>query len=208
MRTTLIALILMLGAAPAHEAAAHRPVVKANYALAEQFSPAKIDRMVYSTEVAPHWFRDSDRFWYSYRTSEGTKYYLVDPAARTKRELFDLADLAARITEITGDPYDARHLPLGKLELKEDSYFTFEIRSTLDEEKPDEKGGDKKKGDKKKVFRFRFRYDIASGALSDITDEERRRTSRSGPACRPTARGPSTASATTSTAWTARTCSR
>ncbi len=175
MRKTLIALFLAFGVAPTPDVAAQQPVTKANYALAEQFSPAKIDRMVYSTEVSPHWFRDSDRFWYSYRTSEGVKYYLVDPVARTKRELFDLADLAARITEITGDPFDSQHLPLAKLELKDDKYLTFEIRSTLDEEKKEEEKDDKKKGDRKKPGKkiFRFRYDLASAALADITSEEK-----------------------------------
>lgn len=152
-----------------HDLAAQTPHHRANYALAEQFSPAKINRMVYSTEVVPNWFRDSDRFWYSYRTAEGIGYYLVDPVARTKRPLFDLADLAARITEITGDPFDSQHLPMNKLELEEDKYFTFEVPTTLEEEKTDEKTGKKKT--EKKIFRFR--YDIASGALTDISDRER-----------------------------------
>ena len=166
MKKTLIALTAILGLWTARDAAAQEPVTRANYALAEQFSPAKIDRMVYTTAVNPGWFKDSDKFWYSYRTAEGTKYWLVDPVAKTKKELFDLAALAARITEITGDPFDSKHLPLGKLELKEDKFFTFEIRSSVEEEKPDKKNPGKTKKEKKV---FRFRYDIASGELTDIT---------------------------------------
>lgn len=169
MRKTLLVILSLCCVSAAHDTSARTPASKANYALAEQFSPAKISRMVYSTEVTPNWFRDSDRFWYSYRTGEGTKYFLVDPAAKSKRELFDMADMAARITEITGDPFDSRHLPLKGLELKDDKYFTFEIRSTIDEEKTDEKTGKKKK--EKKVFRFR--YDIDSGTLTDISEEEK-----------------------------------
>ena len=31
------------------------PVTKANYSLAARFSPKKIDRLVFSTSVDPHW---------------------------------------------------------------------------------------------------------------------------------------------------------
>src|SRR5688500_10399617 len=50
---------------------------KANYQLASRFSGAKLERMVFSTSVDPHWLKNSDRFWYSYETTEGRKWYLV-----------------------------------------------------------------------------------------------------------------------------------
>ena len=74
-------------------------------------------QLVYSTKITPHWFANSDRFWYSWKTAQGTKYYLVDPATGRKEELFDMDKLAMQVTEITRDPYDAQHLPL-QLELK------------------------------------------------------------------------------------------
>ena len=50
--------------------------------------------------VAPNYFNNSDKFWYEYKTSEGTNWYLVDPDSRNKRLLFDRDELAAQISEI------------------------------------------------------------------------------------------------------------
>ncbi|MBR4788631.1 MAG: S9 family peptidase, partial [Bacteroidales bacterium] len=61
-----------------------RYVTRANYSQAERFSQKNVNQMVFSTSVRPGWFKDSDRFWYSYKTSEGTKYWLVDPAKGSK----------------------------------------------------------------------------------------------------------------------------
>lgn len=43
-------------------------IVKANYRLASRYSPKKVDKMVFSTTVDPHWLKYSDRFWYTYET--------------------------------------------------------------------------------------------------------------------------------------------
>ena len=144
-----------------------RKVTKANYGLAARFSQKRIGQMVYSTKITPNWFANSDRFWYSWKTAQGTKYYLVDPATGKKTELFDMDKLAMQITEITRDPYDAQHLPL-RLELKEDKYFQFDITSKT--EKKDT--SDKAKKDKgPKFVTYRFYYDIATKKLTWDTDE-------------------------------------
>ena len=96
---------------------------KPNYELAERFSAKKVGQMVFSTQMRPSWFRDSDRFWYTWSTSDGTRYWIVDPAAGTKTELFDMDRLAMQISEITRDPFEAKHLPLTNLKLKDDKYF-------------------------------------------------------------------------------------
>ncbi len=150
------------------------PVTKANYELAERFSSKKVGKMVFSTAIKPNWFKNSNKFWYSYKTSQGEKYYIVDPVAGTKREIWDMAQLASRITEMTKDPFDALHLPLQKIELVDDKYFTFEIKSSLMVPKKEKKGESegKKGGEKKENKIFRFQYDIASGKLADITEQE------------------------------------
>lgn len=168
------------------------PVTKANYELAERFSSKKVSNMVFSTVVNPNWFKNSDKFWYTYKTGAGEKYYIVDPVAGSKKELWDMADLAARITEITKDPFDALHLPIKNLKLVDDKYFTFEIKTSLmvpkkekkkKEEQVKKEENDKdavKEGEKNKAKKpvekenkvFRFRYDIASGQLTDISDQE------------------------------------
>ncbi|MDD4435937.1 MAG: S9 family peptidase, partial [Bacteroidales bacterium] len=97
---------------------------KANYELATRFSRKKTDKMVFSTGVRPSWFKTSDLFWYEYKTSEGNNWYVADPAKATQQELFDKVKLAAELTKITKDPFDAQNLPLKELRLKDDNTFT------------------------------------------------------------------------------------
>ena len=152
-------------------------ITKANYALAERFSAKKVNQMVFSTRVQPRWFKDGDRFWYDWQSPKGTNYYVVDPVKGTKTEVFDMEKLAMQLTEITKDPYDAQHIPITGLKLKDDKVFTFDIRSSQDKvEKPDTtKAGKGKKPaapgrPEKKVFHFE--YDFASGVLKDVTEEK------------------------------------
>ncbi len=149
----------------------------ANYALAERFSAKKVNQMVFSTRVQPRWFKEGDRFWYEWQSPKGTRYYVVDPAKGTKTEIFDMEKLAMLLTEIVKDPFDAQHIPITSLKLKDDKVFTFDIRSTQDKvEKPDTtKAGKGKKAaapkkPEKKVFHFE--YDFASGTLKDVTEEK------------------------------------
>ena len=94
-----------------HLLAQDRVETKANYRLAERFSPTKIKKMVFSTSVRPNWLETGDKFWYSYKTSEGKFYYFVDLEKKTKRYLFDNHEMARMLTLITKDPYDYKHLP-------------------------------------------------------------------------------------------------
>ena len=159
----ILALALCLLASARQPSDPSRKVTRANYGLAARFSQKKVGQMVYSTRITPHWFAGDDRFWYSYKTSEGTKYYLVDPAAGRKSEIFDMDRLAMQVTEITRDPYDARHLPL-RLTLKEDRYFQFDITSKT--EKRDSTG----KGTGEFVS-YRFYWDFTAKKLTWDTNE-------------------------------------
>ena len=85
------------------------------YLQAEKFSKEKLDHLLFSTLVDPHWFQQGNRFWFEYKTSEGTFWYVVDPSARSKQLLFDREELAAQLTEIVQDPFEARHLPIENL---------------------------------------------------------------------------------------------
>ena len=127
----------------------HHQMPHANYDLAARFSPAKVGKMLFSTSVDPHWLKLSDRFWYSYETRDGKFWYIVDAAKGTKRHLFDNARLAAEITRIVRDPFDAQHLPIEKLKfIKDENSIQFEIKSTQDEEKKDtaKKEGEGRRG--------------------------------------------------------------
>ena len=140
------------------------------YLQAEKFTGAKLKNMLFSTTVDPHWFQQGTRFWFEYKTSEGKFWYVVDPAARSKTPLFDRDELAAQLTEIVQDPFEARHLPITNLKAKEDGRtFTFEVTSSRDA-KP-KKDDDKKKDEKKKEV-FYFSYDLQTRKLTHLKDAE------------------------------------
>lgn len=172
MKKNILTLVVLFAAL--FTAEAQTAVTEPNYALAERFSLKKIGQMVYSTSVRPHWFSNSDKFWYEWNTAEGKQYWIVDPAAGTKTPVFDMEDIAMQLSLIVKDPFDAQHIPFRKLKLKDDRLFTFEIQSTQLIEKKDAKDGKEEKGKKggkeKKVFRFE--YDIASRTLKDVTEQE------------------------------------
>lgn len=139
------------------------------YLQAEKFTREKLNTMLFSTTVDPHWFPVGNDFWFEYKTSEGTFWYVVDPDARRKTLLFDRDELASQLTEIVQDPFEARHLPIRNLKVKEDGRtFTFEVVSSQDE-KP--KKDDKKKADKPEKKVFYFSYDYPTRKLTQLTEE-------------------------------------
>ena len=170
MKKFLIALTLLSFATFFQAKAENDGSVKPNYELAERFSQKKIFKMVHSTMVNPHWFENSDRFWYSYKTSSGTKFYIVDPARKSKKEMFDLDKLAAELTLITRDPMDALHIPMQNMQLREDRYFTFEIQSKMKIAKKDDKG-EEIKGETE-FKKFYFSYDLETEKLSEVKEDD------------------------------------
>jgi dipeptidyl-peptidase 4 len=149
---------------------AQQPVQKANYQLAARYTPRKLDRMIFSTSVDPHWLKQSDRFWYVYETPNGKNWYIVDPAAGSKKLLFDNARLAAELTRIIRDPFDAQHLAIDSMRfVKDENWIQFEVLST---EEIEVKDSTAKKGapPKKERKRYYFEYNINSGQLVQLTD--------------------------------------
>ena len=139
------------------------------YLQAEKFTQSKLRTMLFSTTVDPHWFQQGNNFWYEYKTSEGNFWYVVNPNTRSKTLLFDREEMAAQLTEIVQDPFEARQLPIRNLKAKEDGRtFTFEVVSTRDA-KP--KKDDKKKGKGKKEV-FYFSYDYPTRTLTHLKDKE------------------------------------
>lgn len=152
--------------------AAATPPAKGNYQLASRFSQKKIAKMVFSTSVDPHWLKLSDKFWYSYETSDGKKWILVDPLSRSKKNLFDNAKLAAAITLIIKDPFDAQHLPIENLKFtKDEKSIQFELKSTVDQLKKDRK--DKKSADSLEKKTFYFQYNLQNQNLSELKNYEK-----------------------------------
>jgi len=131
----------------------------ANYKQAERFSSEFLRQFVYGGSVTPNWIGDTDQFWYSFKSSEGTHYWLVDPDTRTKTALFDRARLAALLTEACRKPRDAGDLRITGLKIDDEGKkLTF----TAD--------------------KLKFELDRTDGTLKEVKkddDEEEERSSRS-----------------------------
>ena len=103
------------------------------YTQARRFTPANAEQLLFSYIVTPNYFNNSPKFWYEYKTSEGMKWYVVDPDRKSKTLLFYLDDLASQITEIVKDPFTAQQLPINGLKLSDDDKkFTFNLKSSVD----------------------------------------------------------------------------
>ncbi len=143
---------------------------KANYQLASRFSPKKLDKMVFSTSVDPHWLKKSDRFWYVFETPQGKNWYIADPSKGQKRVMFDNAKLAAEITKIVKDPFDAQHLLIDSMRfVKDENWIQFEVKSSQEVERKDttvKKGTPPVK--EKKVFYFEYNLDTEQ--LVELSD--------------------------------------
>ncbi|CDA95578.1 peptidase S9A/B/C family catalytic domain protein [Bacteroides sp. CAG:709] len=138
-----------------------------NYALAERFSAKRVGQMVFSTTVKPEWFRNGNHFLYTWKTSEGTNYYIAEPATGTVKPVFDMEKLAMQITEIVKDPFEARHLPIRNLSIdpENDNVLKFDIQSSQEKK-------DTSKNAKTEKLTYHFKYDITSKKLTFSTKDE------------------------------------
>jgi dipeptidyl aminopeptidase/acylaminoacyl peptidase len=152
---------------------------KPNYRQAAKYSPRNLAKLVHSTTVNPHWLKKGNRFWYQYKTSNGSNYYLVDADRRTRTKLFDNAKMAKWLTEITKDPYDGQHLPRFSFKFnKSETAIRFRVKSTEEVPVEDDK---KKKGKKskkpkmeKKTYHLEYRLGGNGLTILDTKKEERK----------------------------------
>ncbi|MBT8318023.1 MAG: prolyl oligopeptidase family serine peptidase [Lutibacter sp.] len=160
-----------------------------NYRLAAKYSPENLAKLVHSTMINPHWLKNGNKFWYQYKTSEGSNYYLVNADTKSKKVLFDNVKMAKWLTEITKDPYDAKHLPKFNFEfVKNETAIRFRVASTEEVEvKQDEKAEISKDSTKTKKAKkkkpkmekkvYYFEYVLGSNGLTIInnTKEEKQK---------------------------------
>ncbi|HKD50411.1 MAG TPA: DPP IV N-terminal domain-containing protein [Candidatus Acidoferrum sp.] len=174
--------------------------VAPNYALEERFLPDAVNKLVFDLAVTPHWFSESDKFWYAYQTTEGTRYYVVDPVRRAKNPLWDNAKVAAELSRLTNFPYDAQHLPIKRLKLVDkDAKVRFEVEIRKDAVVPNEpkkeksqedieeqgKEGEMKQGEQQgqaatgaagekpeETRTIYFEYDLATGKVTRLDNFE------------------------------------
>jgi dipeptidyl aminopeptidase/acylaminoacyl peptidase len=162
--------LLLLAVCCSMVVSAQQNTTKANYQLASRFSPKKLEKLVFSTSVDPHWLKQSDRFWYTYETTNGKNWYIVDPAKGEKRLMFDNEKLAAQLSAIVRDPMDAQHLNIDSLRfIKDENWIQFEVKSTEEVEKKDttvKKGTPPAK--ERKVYYFE--YNLNTGQLVQLSE--------------------------------------
>lgn len=82
-----------------------------------------------SLKIFPQFIRNTDCFWYSFRTDEGEKYYFVNPDRKEHRLLFDNASLLEKISQLTGKAYDISLPGIQNLEFSPDMksfYFSYD----------------------------------------------------------------------------------
>ncbi len=91
--------------------------------------------------------------------------------------MFDNAKLAAEITKIVRDPFDAQHLTIDSLRfVKDENWIQFEVKSTLEVEIKDtttKKDSSSKKPaapPKKEKKTFYFEYNLNTGVLVELND--------------------------------------
>ncbi|HMD34946.1 MAG TPA: DPP IV N-terminal domain-containing protein [Vicinamibacterales bacterium] len=134
MRTALASAFLAAAfATPSAQSPAASRTPKPNYELAADWTAQKVGRLVFDTSVTPRWLETSDRFWYAYQTRDGRKFWIVDPLKKAKAPLFDHAKMAATLTSITREPYDAQHLPFSTVRfVKKDAAFQFDVQVPRD----------------------------------------------------------------------------
>jgi dipeptidyl aminopeptidase/acylaminoacyl peptidase len=163
---------------------------KPNYRLAARFSPTKVGKLVHSTSVRPRWLQRGNRFWYQYKTTKGSKYYLVDADTKKRTALFDNAKMAKWLSEITKDAYDAQHLPRFNFKfVKNETAIRFRVTSeemvpVKEEKKEDEKKEEGDKKEKKKVKKkkpkmekkvYHLEYVLGGNKLTIVDNEKEKK---------------------------------
>ena len=140
---------------------------KANYFLAARFSPKKLDKMIFSLSIDPHWLKLSNKFWYTYETSEGKQWYIVDPVKNEKKAMFNRDKLAAELTKIIKDPFDGQHLPIDSIKfIKDENWIQFEVKSSIEINKDEVVKKDAKPEKVKKTFYFE--YNLITEQLNEL----------------------------------------
>jgi dipeptidyl aminopeptidase/acylaminoacyl peptidase len=154
----------------------------ANYELATRFAPHNLEDLVHDFTVDPQWIEGGESFWYEFETADGKRFWIVDPEAGTRREIFDRDRLAAELTRITGDPWDGKHLPIENIRFVDQNTLQFDVRSSQDEEEDEEEEieeemeqqdveeGDEDEEPEKKIFHFEF--DVTTQTLRELEDHE------------------------------------
>ena len=95
-------------------------VNRANWALASRFSPENMRNLTGSVAVAPRWVGETDSMFYNWRDMKGSTFYLVVPALKLKKPLFDHVKMAEDLSRLHRKPYEPNRLPFTTLNFTKD----------------------------------------------------------------------------------------
>ena len=111
---------LPLGAQSLVTATQQVRVNRANWTLADRYSPTALRSAVYSTSVQPRWIGETDSLWYNWRDRTGSRFHLVLPGSRLKKPLFDHVKMAAALATAQRKAYEPNNLPFTTLTFTKD----------------------------------------------------------------------------------------
>jgi dienelactone hydrolase len=113
-----------------------------DYERAEKFMSYHTEPFIDAGTVRPNWF-GAEKFWYLSATATKNEFILVDPVKKTRVPAFDHQKLAAALSAVTGNTYNADKLPFQSIAFSADEKF---VLFTADTKK--------------------MKYDLASGQVS------------------------------------------
>jgi dipeptidyl aminopeptidase/acylaminoacyl peptidase len=100
-----------------------------DYARAERALAPNVVPLISGIGVRPTWLADG-RFWYRATVPNGSAFFVVDPARRSRETLFDANRLASSLAAATGGRVDANRLPFQSFELgKDNRSITVSVRN-------------------------------------------------------------------------------
>lgn len=98
---------------------------KADFQKCDRYSEDNLRKYYQSLSVFPSWIPGTDMFWYNYITSEGSGYYIVDPAHKTKQEMFAVDEMVGKLTQATGMTFNIKDFRLSGLRFDERNPYRF-----------------------------------------------------------------------------------
>src|SRR6476659_3415347 len=113
MRSSFIALLLLAAPLVAQQP---RQLTADDYARAERALGANTMPLVTGLGVRPTWLADG-RFWYRTTVPNGSAFFVVDPAKKTREPVFDQARLATALAAASGGRPEPNRLPFFGFEL-------------------------------------------------------------------------------------------
>ncbi|HUQ81374.1 MAG TPA: DPP IV N-terminal domain-containing protein, partial [Gemmatimonadaceae bacterium] len=125
MRLSHVALVAVAAAsspALAGRVAAQEPrkLTADDYARAEKQLGATTAALVSGQVGRPSWL-DDGRFWYRTTMQNGSSFFVVDPAKKSRESIFDQTRLAAALAAASGGRVEGNRLPFFNFELAKDS---------------------------------------------------------------------------------------